>query len=277
LEGGESYGEPINLVIGPWGKHDREIAMMLYGGKLDPVKFEQDYDALVTTYLNQPTKPRVILLTTIPIPYGMTGNLVTDVMLPAIKNVAAKYKLTLVDLHSAFLNKRELFKDDTHVTNGPGLALITEGAYNAIKSNDSGGSDAGASEDAATGVDSGAGGAGGSGGAGGNGGVGGSGATGGSSGATGAGGSSVAGSGGSSGGASAGTSGGSGGLSGGSSGGASGGAPRPGADAATTPTPSSTGSSPACGCRLGGPAPAAPALISLMLGLILLGARRRRR
>jgi hypothetical protein len=279
LEGGESYGEPMNfkdsiafkpnvVVIGPWGKHDREIAMMLYGGKLDPVKFEADYDALVTTYLNQPTKPRVILLTTIPIPFGMAGNLVTDVMLPAIKNVAARYKLPLVDLHTPFLNKRELFKDDTHVTNGAGLALITEAVHTAIKASD-GTADAGAVEDAGVATDTAvADGSAGSGGSGGAGGTGSGGAGGSGSGSGGAGGSAGAGT-------SGGGSGGAGGSagSGGNAGSAGGAGPRPGTDAATNPTPTGSGSSPACGCRLGRPSPAPAALILLMVGLVLIVAR----
>jgi len=267
LEGGESYGEPMNfkdsvafqpdiVIIGPFGKHDTEIANMLYKGVLDRDRFQKDYDALVTTYLELPSKPRVYVSLPIPIPFGMPTGVTTNVMLPAVKEVAAAHQLPVIDLYAAFLNQRTLFKDDTHVTNDQGLHKIANAVYAVMNQ----ASDAGAPPDAepdtaappppdaaADAASSGSGGAGG--------GAGGAGGSGGSGGSGGAGGSGAAGVGGA--GASGGT-----------------GAPRPAPtpDAAPAGSESSAG---ACACRLG-PAGPTPAPVSLLLLLAVLLRRRQR-
>jgi len=162
LEGGESYPAvggrnfhdslkfmPDIVLIAPFGKHDRELSMKLYGGKLDRAKLEADYEALVTTYLDLPQKPKVYVSTPIPIPYGSPASVVTEVMLPAVQAVIAKHNLPFVDFHAQFLNHMELFKDDTHVTNDKGLHTLADGFFALMKS--AGASpDAGAPADAAS-------------------------------------------------------------------------------------------------------------------------------
>jgi MYXO-CTERM domain-containing protein len=161
LEGGESYPAvggmnfhdsikfvPDVVLIAPFGKHDRELAMQLYGGKLDRAKLEIDYEALVTTYLDLPGKPKVYVSTPIPIPYGSPSSVVTEVMLPAVQAVIAKHKLPFVDFHAMFLDHKELFKDDTHVTNDKGLHTLADGFFALMKSAPAA-ADAGAAGDAA--------------------------------------------------------------------------------------------------------------------------------
>jgi uncharacterized membrane protein YgcG len=156
LEGGEAYGEilgyhdsvkfaPSVVVIGSWGKHDTEIADQLYKGVLDRVKFEKDFDALVTTYLELPTRPRVFVSLPIPIPFGQPKGVTTEVILPAIKAVAAKYQLPIIDLYAPFLNHPELFKDETHVTDNQGLHRIADSVHAAMTA---AGSDGGVAADA---------------------------------------------------------------------------------------------------------------------------------
>ena len=120
---------PDVVVIGSWGKHDTEIANALYGGKLDPVKWQADYEQLVTTYLNLPTKPIVYVSTPLPLPMGAGTGPTTDVILPAIQNIAAKYHLTIVPLYPAFLNQPKLYKDATHPTDTTGLKTIADTVY----------------------------------------------------------------------------------------------------------------------------------------------------
>jgi hypothetical protein len=120
---------PDVVVIGSWGKHDTEIANALYGGKLDPVKWQADYEQLVTTYLNLPSKPTVYVSTPLPLPMGAGTGPTTDVILPAIQSVAAKYHLTIVPLYPAFLNQPQLYKDATHPTNDTGLKKIADTVY----------------------------------------------------------------------------------------------------------------------------------------------------
>jgi len=57
----------------------------------------------------------------------------TDVILPAIQNVAAKYHLPIVPLYPAFLNQPQLYKDATHPTNDTGLKKIADTVYTTMK------------------------------------------------------------------------------------------------------------------------------------------------
>jgi acyl-CoA thioesterase I len=120
---------PDVVVIGSWGKHDTEIESVLDGGKLDPVKWQADYEELVTTYLNLPSKPVVYVSTPLPLPMGAATGPTTDVILPAIQNIAAKYHLPVVPLYAAFLNQPQLYKDATHPTDTAGLKTIADTVY----------------------------------------------------------------------------------------------------------------------------------------------------
>ena len=163
LEGGESYPAvggmnykdslkfmPDIVLIAPFGKHDRELSMQLYGGKLDRAKLEADYDALVAAYADLPQKPKVYVSTPIPIPFGSPASVVTEVMLPAVQAVIDKRKLPFVDFHAMFLNHKELFKDDTHITNDTGLHLLANSFHALMKSASN---DAGVTADAAPAAD----------------------------------------------------------------------------------------------------------------------------
>jgi len=123
---------PDVVVIGSWGKHDNEIATSVYGGVLDPMQFQNDYERLVTTYLSLSNKPEVYVSTPVPTSAMATGP-TTTVILPAIKAIAAKYNLPIVDLYSRFLNHPELYKDSTHVTDLGGLETISDTVYVALK------------------------------------------------------------------------------------------------------------------------------------------------
>ena len=120
---------PDVVVIGSWGKHDTEIESILDGGKLDPVQWQADYEQLVMTYLNLPSKPTVYVSTPLPLPKGAGTGSTTDVILPAIENIAAKYHLAIVPLYPAFLNQPQLYKDDTHPTDTTGLKTIADTVY----------------------------------------------------------------------------------------------------------------------------------------------------
>jgi uncharacterized membrane protein YgcG len=294
LESGEAYPAvggmnfkdsvkfmPDIVVIGPWGKHDTEIADQLYKGTLDAAKLQADFDELVTTYQKLPSKPQVIVLTPIPIPFGMPVGVTTMILLPAIKAVAAKYNLPVVDVYPAFLNHKELFKDETHITNDAGLHTLADMVFAVMKANPPGsapapsadaaapaGADAsasggasGGSSGSATGGSSGGIGSGGSSGSGGATASGGAGATGGSSGSSNSGGSS---------GSSAGSNGSS--SSGGSSGSSSGGSSAPAGDSGGSPS--------SCGIAGGlGGAPSAGSAFGVfaLAGLAAIARRRRRR
>jgi hypothetical protein len=136
---------PDIVVIGSWGKHDTEIASSLYAGVLDPIKFQADYEQMVTTYLNSSGKPTVYVSTPVPIPKGAPQGVTTSVILPTVENVAAKYHLPIVPLYPAFLNRPDLYKDDTHVSDDAGLQTIADTVYAALGFGDGGASEGGAS------------------------------------------------------------------------------------------------------------------------------------
>jgi hypothetical protein len=127
---------PDIVIIGPWGKHDRELTTEVFGGKLDPVKFAADYETMIMTYENLPTHPKLFASLPIPIPFGMASGVVNDVILPATKMVLAKHpEIAVVDLWAPFVGHKELFNQDTgaragtHVTPDAGLHKIADTVY----------------------------------------------------------------------------------------------------------------------------------------------------
>jgi MYXO-CTERM domain-containing protein len=187
---------PDIVIIGPWGKHDRELTDQVFGGKLDPVKFAADYETMIMTYQALPSHPKLFASLPIPIPFGMASGVVNDVILPATKMVLAKHpEIPVIDLWAPFVGHRELYNQDTgarsgtHVTPDAGLHLIANTVFGVWQQVMGGGgdasvstpADAGAPEPDALAQDAAAGGTGGSGGTPGSAGTGGS--AGGSSGA----------------------------------------------------------------------------------------------
>jgi len=130
---------PNVVIIGSWGKHDTEIADSLYDGGLDPAQFQSNYETLLTTYLNLPTKPLVYLSTPVPIPSGQPIGPTTTVILPTVEAMAAKYHLPIVPLYEKFLNQPQLYKDSTHVTDDAGLQAIADAVYAAMTAGAEGG------------------------------------------------------------------------------------------------------------------------------------------
>jgi MYXO-CTERM domain-containing protein len=127
---------PDIVIIGPWGKHDRELTTEVFGGKLDPVKFAADYETMITTYQMLPTHPKIFASLPIPIPFGMASGVVNDVILPATKMVLARHpEIPVIDLWAPFVGHRELYNQDTgdragtHVTPTTGLMLIATTTY----------------------------------------------------------------------------------------------------------------------------------------------------
>jgi hypothetical protein len=102
-----SIMSPDIVVIGPWGMHDY---LMATGNNLalTQQRFEQDYDYLVGIYDKLANKPKIYLMTPLPFPAG--GNVSTgtqdymkNAILPAVKDVATKRGLPLIDAYAAFM------------------------------------------------------------------------------------------------------------------------------------------------------------------------------
>jgi hypothetical protein len=104
---------PDIVVIGSWGRHDWGKSAMTALPFYTPALFETDYEDLVKHYLALPKPPKIFASLPIPIPAGMDGlddGFKTSPAADAIKVVAAKYNLPIVDLFSAFLGHPELYR-----------------------------------------------------------------------------------------------------------------------------------------------------------------------
>jgi hypothetical protein len=268
---------PDIVIIGPWGKHDRELAAEVLGGKLDPVKYAADYETMITTYQMLPSHPKIFASLPIPIPFGMASGVVNDVILPVTKMVLEKHpEIPVIDLWAPFVGHKELYNQDTgnragtHVTPDVGLPKIAETVYAVWKQamTGMGGAGGGAPDAGATTADTAAPGTGGAG----DPGTGGSSGTGGAAGATGnTGGSSATG-------GSNGTGGSTGAGSGGSSPAPATGGGKGGSSSGGSSGSSDGGGSGSSGCTFaaGSRGSRAPGVTALLLAATGLIARRRR-
>ena len=159
---GPGYAEslaflPDIVVIGSWGRHDWGLSKAP-GEVWDLATFQNDYDDLVQRYMKLASHPKIYVSLPIPILFGQgtvpDNGVTTSSVLPAIKAVASKYNLPVVDLYTAFLGRKDLFRmpptdgEGEHVADGPGLQHIADTVYAAMASESDGGS-----QDAAVGAD----------------------------------------------------------------------------------------------------------------------------
>ena len=74
--------------------------------------FNTDYRELVSAYLTLQSKPRVIIMTSIPAhsaKYGIQGDVIQYEILPDVKNISSEMNLELIDLNMAFTGREELY------------------------------------------------------------------------------------------------------------------------------------------------------------------------
>jgi acyl-CoA thioesterase-1 len=163
---GPGYNEslaflPDIVVIGSWGRHDWGMNR-LPGEIWDLATFQKDYDDLVQRYMKLASHPKIYVSTPIPILFGQgtvpDNGVTTESVLPAIKAVAAKYNLPIIDLYSAFLGRKDLFRnpplsdsEGEHINDTGGFQHIADTVYAALMGNSDGGSqDASAASDGST-------------------------------------------------------------------------------------------------------------------------------
>jgi MYXO-CTERM domain-containing protein len=104
---------PDIVVIGSWGRHDWGKSAMTALPFYTPALFQTDYEDMVKHYLALPKPPKIFASLPIPIPAGMDGlddGFKTSPAADAIKVVAAKYNLPVIDLFSAFLGHPEFYR-----------------------------------------------------------------------------------------------------------------------------------------------------------------------
>lgn len=99
--------------------------------------FYKDYVDFINSF--KAANPAVTVYVCNPIPYFRDkdaerehAKVIMEEVIPIIKQVAKKNDAHLIDLHSAFLDKRSLTYDDVH-PNAEGAALIAEEVFKIIK------------------------------------------------------------------------------------------------------------------------------------------------
>jgi hypothetical protein len=109
----DSIGQNADvIVIGSWGRHDWGESAKTAATVFTTQKFQTDYDDLVSRYLALANHPKIYISTLVPILSGNDGpdnGKMTSPQSDAVKAVAAKYNLPIIDLYSAFLGHKEYF------------------------------------------------------------------------------------------------------------------------------------------------------------------------
>jgi lysophospholipase L1-like esterase len=81
-------------------------------------EFEQDYDGLVGSLVELPSRPHVFLClpppSFLPSRFTVDGRIIQSGVIPRIKTVALRRGLQLIDLYTPFADRHERFPDGVH-------------------------------------------------------------------------------------------------------------------------------------------------------------------
>ncbi len=119
-----------NIVVIKLGTNDSKPENWQY--KAD---FKADMQEMVDSLRKLPSKPRILLCTPIPAfqpRWGITDSVITSEVIPAIRQVAKKNKLTVIDLHSIVTDPKLMTSDMIH-PNDKGAALMAKTIAEVIK------------------------------------------------------------------------------------------------------------------------------------------------
>lgn len=96
-------------------------------------EFYGDYIDFINSFKSLASKPKIYICYPIPV-FGTasSAHVVIYEIIPTIKKVALASDVTIIDLHSPFVNKRNLTFDDVHPT-PEGTTVIANEVYKAIK------------------------------------------------------------------------------------------------------------------------------------------------
>jgi len=98
-------------------------------------EFAADLTAMVELFAALESKPKIYLCLPVPVyktQWGINEESVVGEVIPAIRKVAADKKLTVIDLHTALADKKEMFPDNVH-PDAAGAKLMAETIHAAIK------------------------------------------------------------------------------------------------------------------------------------------------
>ena len=104
-----------------------------------PELFEKDLKELISVYKELPSQPKVFLATPLPaypdssgkVRYAIQPGVISDEIVPMIKQIAAETSTELIDLYPVLEGKREMFSDGLHPT-AEGAALLAQTVFDAI-------------------------------------------------------------------------------------------------------------------------------------------------
>jgi Lysophospholipase L1 and related esterases len=109
-----------------------------------PQNFESNPNDFVPSYRNLISKlreanPEIVVYLCLPVPpfpesYGIRDSVITEKIIPKIREVALEEKLALIDLHSALKGRHDCFPDKIH-PNESGARIIAETVAAAISKN----------------------------------------------------------------------------------------------------------------------------------------------
>jgi lysophospholipase L1-like esterase len=119
-----------NIVVIKLGTNDSKPQ-----NRTNITEFATDLAAMVDHFAALDGKPRIYLCLPVPVyktQWGINEESVSAEVIPAIKQVAVKKKLPVIDLHTALADKPLLFPDDVH-PNAAGAKLIAETIYATIR------------------------------------------------------------------------------------------------------------------------------------------------
>ncbi|MCM1544758.1 MAG: GDSL-type esterase/lipase family protein [Ruminococcus sp.] len=100
--------------------------------------FAEDYSALVKSYVELASKPKVFIVTPPPafevngeVKYDIQKDTIQNEIYPAVVEAAGEYGLTVIDLNELLTGESEMFVDGLH-PNPQGAKIFAEAVYQAI-------------------------------------------------------------------------------------------------------------------------------------------------
>lgn len=126
-----------DIVVMKFGTNDSRAENWASNAEDGRNYFYKDYVDFINSF--RAVNPNVTIYICYPIPYFRDNTqerehakVIIEEVIPIIKQVAKKNNVHLIDLHSAFLDKRSLTYDDVH-PNAEGAALIASEVFKKIK------------------------------------------------------------------------------------------------------------------------------------------------
>lgn len=98
-------------------------------------EFIEDYVDLINSFKNLPSKPTVLICNPIPVfedKWGINQAVMDNEVIPAMKEIAEKTEVQIIDVYQPFLGKADLTYDAIH-PNDEGAGFLATEIYKALK------------------------------------------------------------------------------------------------------------------------------------------------